>query len=643
MTTDFADADSSPLGWLWLRIGLDVSALPKAARRRRSGESQFECASRVLRACGNAVRRRSLRTSSFAGVPVGSIVQLSPASGVAVVVRATRDRVWLETETDQRCVTLGEVDQLAGAAALDWHPGAQGTPTGVLARLVWHRRELRHGLSVFLLLSLARRLGMLGFPFLVRTALAEAIPDGRATSLWSIGAGVALLGLLIAVLGRERDLALRHIESHIVETYQRELFRAFQELPLRSLAQRPALFEWSQFSKFSRWTTLQIEWWQTCVDAVLGVPFLVATALLSLPAAAAAVAFSLACLLLSWQSARAQVTRHKHALEAREQKHDAVHGLVHGVELLRTDGLCEPMLAEFHRRARREHRADLAVADWRSFTVGLSNFAERAMWLGPFSVLGWQCMTGAATLATCIAAVQLVSLFAVSVRDAMGAIEKHGEIRSLETFAAAWAPSPSPAPVGDPAAGYAFEVKGVSFRYREDAPWVLEDFSLKMRRGEHRVLRWPSGAGKTTLLRIIAGVHEPDRGVTLVQRRPDGARDVCYVPQTTPLLEASLQENLDLLSGGAPAARIASAAKRTGLDELVATWPMGWETLVSGRVLSSGQRQLVTMTAVLASEASIVLLDETTAHLDASLRARLAGAFEGRTVLTVDHRSDLVT
>jgi ABC-type multidrug transport system fused ATPase/permease subunit len=446
---------------------------------------------------------------------------------------------------------------------------------------------------------------------------------------------------VIAIIGLERDHALRYLESHVVEKYQFELFRRFQELPFRAVAQRAPLFEWSQIAKSGRWVNLEIEWVVTCVDAALGLPFLVAAAVLSLPAAAAAGAFAILCLLLSWQSARQQAAKLPHVVEARERKHEAVHAMVHGMELIRSDGLRGPTLDELERRAHREHQGDLSVADWRSFTVGVSNFAERALWLVPFSLLGWQCIVGTSTLATCIAAIQLISIYAFSVRELMGAIEKAAEIRSLETFAVAWTTAPSPpAELGEPAPGHAIDVRDVSFRYRDDAPWVLDTFSLTMRCGEHRVLRWPSGCGKTTLLRLIAGVYEPDRGTVLVRRSASGARDICYVPQTTPLLEDTLQENLNHLSGGAPAARIAEAARRTGLDELVATWPMGWETMLSSRVLSTGQRQLVTMTAVLASEASIVLLDETTAHLDAALRARLAGAFEGRTLLAVDHRNE---
>lgn len=648
MTTTFVEDAADGTAWVWFRVGLDLAAVPRASRRCQPDESPIACVERVLRASGNAVRARSLQTSNLAAVPIGTVVQLSPTSGVAVVVRASSDRLWLESETGRASVAATDLEQLPEATALDWHPAARGTPMRTLARLVLGRHELRRGLSAFVVLSIAARLAMLGVPFLVRAALARVIPDGLVTSLGSIGIGLAVLGGMIGILGAARDYALRYLEGHVVEKYQREVFRRFQELPFRAVVQRPPLFEWQQLSKFTRWSNLVSDWVVACFDAVFGLPFLFAAAFLSPSAAAASGAFAFLCLLSAWLAARAQAPKLDHVVSAREHKHEAAHALVHAMELARTDGLRAPMLAEFERRARREHRADLEVADWRSFTLGVSNFAERASWLIPLSVVGWQCMIGEATLATCIATIQLVSLFALAVREAMGAIEKSVEIRGLETFATAWeTPPPPPPEEAAPAPGYAIDVRDVSFRYRPGAAWVLENFSLRMRPGEHRVLRWPSGTGKTTLLRLIAGLHAPDRGAVLVQRRHEpaagdrrGRRDVSYVPQTTPLLEDTLRENLNHLSGGAPEARILEAARRTGLDELVARWPMGWETLLSGRVLSSGQRQLVTMTAVLASEASIVLLDETTAHLDATLRARLEGAFEGRTVLTVDHRHE---
>jgi ABC-type bacteriocin/lantibiotic exporter with double-glycine peptidase domain len=171
----------------------------------------------------------------------------------------------------------------------------------------------------------------------------------------------------------------------------------------------------------------------------------------------------------------------------------------------------------------------------------------------------------------------------------------------------------------------------------------MQDFSMRIRRGTMTELRWPSGSGKTTLLRMLAGLLTPERGVISVDRMdPAHAREhVLYLPQDAHLFSGSVLENLRLLSGGASRERIARAAATTGLAATVATWPMGFETLVSSRGanVSGGQRQLILLTAAVASDRPILLLDESLANVDRIQRVMIQDAkmFEGRTVLSVVH------
>jgi ABC-type bacteriocin/lantibiotic exporter with double-glycine peptidase domain len=72
---------------------------------------------------------------------------------------------------------------------------------------------------------------------------------------------------------------------------------------------------------------------------------------------------------------------------------------------------------------------------------------------------------------------------------------------------------------------------------------------------------------------------------------------------------------------------------------------MGMETLVSagGRNLSSGQRQLVLLTAVFAKGRPVVLLDEATSQLDADAiaRVRWPELTRGRTLVIVEHTDNV--
>ena len=83
------------------------------------------------------------------------------------------------------------------------------------------------------------------------------------------------------------------------------------------------------------------------------------------------------------------------------------------------------------------------------------------------------------------------------------------------------------------------------------------------------------------------------------------------------------------------------AARRTGLQALVDTLPMGYRTLLTpgGRTLSGGQRQLIALTGALAADRPLMLLDEALASLDplraAPLRELLAAG--PWTVVAADH------
>jgi ABC-type bacteriocin/lantibiotic exporter with double-glycine peptidase domain len=189
-------------------------------------------------------------------------------------------------------------------------------------------------------------------------------------------------------------------------------------------------------------------------------------------------------------------------------------------------------------------------------------------------------------------------------------------------------------------------VDGVWFRYADDARWALSDHAWRVPRGAFVQLASPSGSGKSTLLRLLAGLLTPSRGVVRVFGIDAAlARDlVLYVPQHSELFEASIGENLRLLSG-ADDRELARVAELTGLSTLLAELPMGMETQVAarGQNLSSGQRQLIVLTAAFAAERPVVLLDEATSQIDVDARRAIdwPALTKNRTVIAVEHGAAL--
>ncbi len=190
-------------------------------------------------------------------------------------------------------------------------------------------------------------------------------------------------------------------------------------------------------------------------------------------------------------------------------------------------------------------------------------------------------------------------------------------------------------------------LEDVWFRYGAENPWVLKGYNLRVEPGEKRWIHAPSGFGKSTLLRIIAGLYPSDRGLVSVGglEPADAKSQLMYLPQFVQLYGGSILENLRLLSGGAAQDRLMAAAETSGLDQLVQTLPMGYNTVLpqGGASLSGGQQQLVALTAVMASDRSLLLLDEAMANLDWISRSWLHQSdwFRDKTVIYASHEAGL--
>lgn len=175
--------------------------------------------------------------------------------------------------------------------------------------------------------------------------------------------------------------------------------------------------------------------------------------------------------------------------------------------------------------------------------------------------------------------------------------------------------------------------------------------NLTLEPGTVTALVGPSGSGKTTVTRLVARFWDVDQG----QVRVGGVdvRDVgtvglmsriAMVFQHVYLFDGTIAENIRLGRPDATEDQVRAAASAAGLDEVIDRLPHGWETRVGegGALLSGGERQRVSIARALVKDASIVLLDEATAALDAENEAAVTWALQrlarDRTVIVIAHR-----
>jgi len=186
----------------------------------------------------------------------------------------------------------------------------------------------------------------------------------------------------------------------------------------------------------------------------------------------------------------------------------------------------------------------------------------------------------------------------------------------------------------------ALECVDVAKRYPDGAREIhaVRGVTLRIEAGSLTLLRGPSGCGKTTLLSLLGGMIAPSAGeirvlgrsiVRLRDRHRAALRrdEVGFVFQELALVpEMSVEENLflPLVPVGGPSpedrARLAARLERIGLAAHRAT---------AAKRLSGGERQRVAILRALVLEPPILLLDEPTAHLDASSTAELLTWLDG--------------
>lgn len=179
---------------------------------------------------------------------------------------------------------------------------------------------------------------------------------------------------------------------------------------------------------------------------------------------------------------------------------------------------------------------------------------------------------------------------------------------------------------------------------------AVSGVDLEIGRSEFVTLLGPSGCGKTTTLRCVAGLHTPRSGeITLGGKQlygpgvniPPHKRDINMVFQSYAVWpHMTTRENVVY---GLKAKKMAKATARAKAEEMLELVGLAEFANRHATDLSGGQQQRVALARALATEPSLVLMDEPLSNLDAQLRARMRDEIRqiqrrtGITVLYVTH------
>ena len=153
------------------------------------------------------------------------------------------------------------------------------------------------------------------------------------------------------------------------------------------------------------------------------------------------------------------------------------------------------------------------------------------------------------------------------------------------------------------------EARNISFRYRENTPWILKDVSLKIEEGERVGLVGPSGYGKSTLVKILAGYLKPTKGEVLLDGKPLPKKGVSPVQLIYQHPEKAIN----------PRWKMKKVLQESGMfrDEVMDALGIERDWLERyPRELSGGELQRFCIARALGRRTKILLADEISAMLD---------------------------
>ncbi len=195
----------------------------------------------------------------------------------------------------------------------------------------------------------------------------------------------------------------------------------------------------------------------------------------------------------------------------------------------------------------------------------------------------------------------------------------------------------------------------VSFSYGEEAPLALREVEATLEPDTVVALVGASGSGKTTFARLIPRFWDPTGGRIAISGV--GLREmetshvlskVAIVFQDTIVLRESIKDNIRLARPDASDEEVVAAARSAQIHERIKELPHGYDTVIGGDEgqLSGGEQQRVAIARAMLQDASILVLDEATAHADpeneVAIQEALSNLARGRTTVVIAHRLNTI-
>lgn len=170
------------------------------------------------------------------------------------------------------------------------------------------------------------------------------------------------------------------------------------------------------------------------------------------------------------------------------------------------------------------------------------------------------------------------------------------------------------------------EFKDVVFSYGLRKP-TLKGINFTVNKGESIGIIGESGCGKTTLIKLIMGFFDANSGEILINGKKMNyytkssiRKKMAYVSQEDYWFQDTIYNNLTIGKENATIEDLNRVCKMVKMDDYINNSTYGYNSMIEeGAInLSSGQKQRFSIAKALITDPEVLILDESTANLDAS-------------------------
>jgi len=194
--------------------------------------------------------------------------------------------------------------------------------------------------------------------------------------------------------------------------------------------------------------------------------------------------------------------------------------------------------------------------------------------------------------------------------------------------------------------------KNVSFCYGKGEP-VLRDISFTLKPGESLAILGATGSGKSTLVHLLSRLYDlkDDEGQIMVDgidirriSRPHLRRHIGLCLQEPFLFSKTIRDNIAIARPEMELAELRSATAVAMVDETIEGFAEGYNTIIGERgvTVSGGQKQRLSIARMLASNAVVMIFDDSLSAVDTETDAKIRAALRRRVndaaVIIISHR-----